>query len=42
MEPYLPIVMPFSLLVWLDPAALRERLVLRLEATLRSEGPCAP
>jgi hypothetical protein len=38
MEPYLPIVRVFALLAgWCGPAQ-RERLIQRVEATLRSEG----
>jgi hypothetical protein len=36
MESYLPIVRAFFLLVWRGTPALRERLIQRVEATLRS------
>jgi tRNA A-37 threonylcarbamoyl transferase component Bud32 len=37
MEPYLPIVRAFFLLVWAGTPALRAQLIQRVEATLRSE-----
>jgi hypothetical protein len=38
MEPYLPIVYVFALLGPAPSPALRERLIQRVEATLRAEG----